>query len=325
MKDNYLFLFIFLLSFQLFSREKYPERDDFEFVSKTPNDQIKVGKCKIIIEVSGIQDVIYQHPIIWSVDKEIDTTYLNDNSLIESELKYGKHEFKFFYSKQYKEIITRKIEFESGYTYLYRLNFKDTERNMQVKKPVIYIYPTQKMELNVNVYPKGSMVFTYPILPKDGWNIEVDENGKIHFNGNSYRYLFWEAEDVMKRVEYSSGFIVSGDQALAFLEDKLSAIGLTSEERADMITFWGPELQKNMFNFIKFSFNEECNEFADLSIEPRPDHLFRVYLTYFSMQDLPEFKITEQDLPKFNREGFHVLEWGGVELKSDFISIFKRK
>ena len=50
-----------------------------------------------------------------------------------------------------------------------------------------------------------------------------------------------------------------------------------------------------------------------LNIQPRPDTLIRVWMIYMGM-DMP-IEIKEQELAHFERKGYTVVEWGGVEIK----------
>ncbi len=311
-----LFLFTILAVGHLMAGEgKYPEFPSIELISKKANPDLKVGKSEVVFEITGIHEIGFSKPIVWSVDKDIDTTWVNDAHEIRKTIKSGKHDFKFYYSSRYKEIITGKMEFESGYTYEYRLNFKDTERNQQVKKPVIYLYPEEPTEVTLNVHPVGEMIFTYPILPEEGWKFTAHPDGKIDYNGNKYNYLFWEAEQKMDYKNFSVGFFIEGNKSLEFLEEKLTKMGFNSQEKADMITFWGPQMQEHPICFVHFIFNEACDQFATFDIHPKPDHVNRVYLTFTGMDTIPFNMVnTEQDLPIMQRDGFSVLEWGGVEI-----------
>ena len=64
--------------------------------------------------------------------------------------------------------------------------------------------------------------------------------------------------------------------------------------------------------FIHFLFDDECNEYAELIIEPSPDNLNRVYIVWAPCDS--KLQASEQELSKLNRDGFTVLEWGGQEV-----------
>ena len=68
---------------------------------------------------------------------------------------------------------------------------------------------------------------------------------------------------------------------------------------------------------IRFILNQDCALFADLIIEPKPDHLLRFYMVW---NPINSSKIAEQasiKIPAQNRTGFTVLEWGGMEISRE--------
>ena len=71
-------------------------------------------------------------------------------------------------------------------------------------------------------------------------------------------------------------------------------------------------LQENKYNLIYFA-GDEYNDYAKLNISPKPDSILRVMMVYKPL-DKP-IEIKEQNLEKFNREGFTVVEWGGTEIE----------
>ena len=95
------------------------------------------------------------------------------------------------------------------------------------------------------------------------------------------------------------------------MKDKLTEAGLTSKEQADFITFWGPRIQKNDLNYIRFEFNETCNKFAELDITPTPDQTYRIYIFFSPISE--SFEVEEQEIESLERSGFTVIEWGGQE------------
>ena len=58
---------------------------------------------------------------------------------------------------------------------------------------------------------------------------------------------------------------------------------------------------------------ENYDEFAPLTIEPKPDSIQRVYMALKPLNK--PIEIPEQQLEKFERTGFAVIEWGGNIIK----------
>lgn len=310
-----LFLCICLGNGAFASEELYPERSDYEIISKIEDSGLKVGRTKVIFQLSGF-DYVSSKKIVWSANKMIDTVFLGDRNEISEVLISGKYNFKFYHNSKYKEIIIPRLELESGYCYTIAINFKLAHReNMQVKKPVIYLYPEVSTMVEVKVKPKGELTFTYPFYD-NGWQVLAEPSGDLMVNNQQLNYLFWESEQEMLLADISflDGFVVEGANSLAFLEEKLSAMGLNSKEKADFITFWGPQLIQNKRNFIHFYTNDECNRFAELEVSPQPTAIHRLYMVFSPFESNKEYNLMTQQLPVFKREGFTVLEWGGYEV-----------
>ena len=113
----------------------------------------------------------------------------------------------------------------------------------------------------------------------------------------------------------SDGFIVSREDTVSFLEDKLARLGLNEHEAEEFIVYWLPKLKQNNYNYIRFATMDEINNAMPLDINPNPDTIIRVMMTFKGL-DKPIEGIAEQQLPTTpTRDGFTVVEWGGSEIK----------
>jgi hypothetical protein len=186
-------------------------------------------------------------------------------------------------------------------------------------KPVIYLYPEKKTNVMVNVEPKGKMTMTYPEY-HNGWNVTANVDGSIECNGQTYNYLFWEAKREMERKEIAKngGYIVQKENVVVFLEKQLKEAGFSSKERADFITYWGPRMLQFDEVFVAFIQNENCDQFATLSISPQPENVNRFYMTWGEYTS--GIILAPQPVVKMNREGFDALEWGGQQIILEEIS-----
>lgn len=179
-------------------------------------------------------------------------------------------------------------------------------------KPVIYLYPEKEMEVFVDVsVDKGEIFVTYP-EKNDGWRVTAAPDGKIiDKNGRMHNYLFWEAKANIE-FDLSEGFIVEGKNSVEFLQEKLSYLGLNQNEINEFIVYWLPYMIDNPYNLVSFQW-ENYNELAPLTIEPKPDSVQRIYM---ALKPLDEYvEMPEQQLEKFERTGFTVIEWGGNLIK----------
>ena len=111
----------------------------------------------------------------------------------------------------------------------------------------------------------------------------------------------------------TKGFVVEGENATAFLEEKLITAGLNAQERTDFITYWAPRMTQHENVFIQFKFNSDCNDHATLNITPNPDEIYRIYILWRPTENLV-IQPKPQSIPVMKREGFTVVEWGGQKL-----------
>lgn len=188
--------------------------------------------------------------------------------------------------------------------------------NPETAKPVIYLYPEQETKVNVQLTFNGTLTSTYPTLPPEGWTVTAQPDGTLtDEEGRSYRYLFWEG---VANVDWKqdSGFLVKAEDAREFLEESLTQLGLNELEQNDFITYWLPKLEKNGESFVTFA-AEQYTDNAILTVTPQPDSVLRVQMLISKVDDSNRAafqKLLEQELPRFEREGFVLVEWGGTDL-----------
>ena len=188
--------------------------------------------------------------------------------------------------------------------------------NPETAKPVIYLYPEQETKVNVQLTFNGTLTSTYPTLPPEGWTVTAQPDGTLtDEEGRSYRYLFWEG---VANVDWKqdSGFLVKAEDAREFLEQSLTRLGLNELEQNDFITYWLPKLEKNGESFVTFA-AEQYTDNAILTVTPQPDSVLRVQMLISKVDDSNRVafqKLPEQELPRFEREGFVLVEWGGTDL-----------
>jgi hypothetical protein len=180
------------------------------------------------------------------------------------------------------------------------------------RKPVIYLYPKETMDISVQLNIKKTKFTTiYPKFnEKNTWNVKAKPNGDILINDKTYPYLFWEAESYAP-FNTNEGFIVTEENAEKFLEEKLEILGLNEKEKTDFITYWLPVLLKNKLSLCSFQSKKFFDSF-ELNITPKPDSLIRIFLMIKKL-DAP-INIKEQNLVSNERKGFTVIEWGGSNL-----------
>lgn len=179
------------------------------------------------------------------------------------------------------------------------------------EKPVIYLYPQEEMSVSVKLDYQGRFTSTYPAY-EDGWRVVARPDGTLldPETGREFYCLFWEGESEAE-YDFSSGFVIPGDETAVFLEEALGRLGLTEKEANEFIIYWLPRMEENAYNLISFQ-KETYTENAKLMIDPAPDSLLRVFMAWKGLEEPVE--IAPQKLDGFERTGFTVVEWGGTEI-----------
>lgn len=179
-------------------------------------------------------------------------------------------------------------------------------------KPMIYLYPTHEMKVNVKLGYKDLLTVTYPKY-NNGWNVTARPDGKLlGEDGRTYYGLYWEGLNSLDN-EFKDGFVVRGKDVASFLEEKLEILGLNEIEANEFIVYWLPKLEVNEYNLIRFESIEKINEQMPLEVTPTPDTIIRVLMEYKPIDK--NVNINEQILTRAERKGFTVVEWGGSLIK----------
>lgn len=314
-----LFIFLIVLFHAYFSFADQLEEltPSFIFDSIKKDKSLNSTEAAITFSFKNIQLDGTNKNIRYSINGKNGVLLLNAKNKYSFTVKPGRYKFQFYCSGQYEEIYTDSILAEKQSRSYVSLYWQYAYREIMVDKPVIYLYPEIASLVEVKVKPQGEFTFTYPEY-KNGWKVTAEPSGELKINNSTYNYLFWEASQRigMDMIDLSTGFTIEGDKSLDFLEEKLSLFGLNSKEKADFITFWAPQLQQNKLNFVHFIFNDDANSFAELEITPQPDHVYRIYLLSFPLESEDKIRATEQEIPKIDRSGFTVIEWGGSQIKT---------
>ena len=179
-----------------------------------------------------------------------------------------------------------------------------------VKKPVIYLYPTAPMNVTLTFANAANLVTTYPKY--DGsWTVFADTDGTLtDANGRRYYALFFD-EAKTYEVDFSTGFYVTADEAIPFLEEKLALLGFTEREANEFIMFWLPVLERNGQSVVYFEQTAEREAECPIDVSTAPDSVLRVIIHIKKVASPVD--IAEQTLAPFERHGFTLVEWGGTE------------
>lgn len=248
----------------------------------------------------------------------------NDQGFAQVLVPAGKTRFQFLYTTGYFEVYSDTVTLLGGNAAALSVSFEDAHAEIICDKPVIYVYPTVTQQMNIRLDVRGTLGFTYPAYyvplnsdsAQSGWTFTADPDGTIHTDGKEYDYLFWDAKHRfnLNNLDTTTGFIVERDSLVPFFEKQLSAMNLSPREQQDFITYWCPRMLVNEKSFVQFVFNEKYDQFAGITITPKPDHLFRVMMLWKNAAGMNAAKVQPQKMESVTRKGFTVVEWGGTEL-----------
>jgi len=308
--------------------------DDEDVEDDSPQVDVYDGPNFLTLNSPSDEDIFSEEPIVfsgvvspntskvvvtWTADefcmgdsctgKVLEDVYKLQN------FKYGDESFKYQAKESFDNLQmgTNNYEivayFDDGKTSSESLTVYYHPGGAEAGKPVIYLYPEESMEVFVNVEPNNGISISDPEIA-DGWNVMANPNGEILnlADNKVYPYLFWEGF-VTDFETPEEGFMISVDEVDSFFDEKLSILGLNSIEIADFKEFWVPVLSDENYYFITFVSQEDFDDYAPLTVEPKPDSVIRVFFDYKGF-DAP-VSVEEQNLIPVEREGFAVVEWGG--------------
>jgi hypothetical protein len=314
-----LFLLLIGIAFPVKAFEQRKSLPGFYLYNTVKNKTIKNGEAKLTLHFSSINfsDIPkgYQTIIYYSVNELSDTLILDSVFTANIQLKAGKTVFKFWPGPGYDEVISDTILIEDQTTNDAQISFNSEHLMIEVDKPVIYLQTPVKLDFSIQVNPPNDFTFTYPVYT-DQWKGTVYPSGEIEINSQKYSYLFWDSKQDFKFKHQSNGYRISKNEVILFLEKQLSNAGLTPTEKTDFITYWGPRLTQYETVFIQFFLQEDCEQFATIQCDPKPEAINRLYIGFSKWNEALISFLHPIDLPAFKREGFNLLEWGGFELKT---------
>jgi len=207
-------------------------------------------------------------------------------------------------------------------------------------KPVVYLYPEKQTNIHLSFTTPISLDTNIPTY-KDGWFIQALPNGTLidlqpqytncseidiakfgseyalsSCKNNLYPYIYWSGKSLTHSYPIvDGGWIISKNQISSFLNEKLVQMGLNGKEIHDMTEYWVPEMNKKNTPYYRISFfqTKEMNDFIPMDVNPKPNSIIRVFLDYKALNAKPTKELKPQNLIKFERKGFTLVEWGGLK------------
>jgi len=181
------------------------------------------------------------------------------------------------------------------------------QEHAQIKKPAIYLYPEEDSQISVVLDINGRIIKDIPEY-NNGWDVFVTKDGLIE---NRYDYLFYEntLEEIALPEE---GWVVAGEDLYSWFDINLPKLGLNEKERIQFKEYWLYELTDSEYYEVKLFDIDFLNENMDLIISPEPDTEIRLIFSFRPVDTY--YEIDAPGIVTPDREGFTVVEWGGVVL-----------
>ena len=188
-----------------------------------------------------------------------------------------------------------------------------------IGKPVIYLYPTIPMLVDVSVRTEGAVVISDPQIEKGNkWtNVMAHPNGILFYKDKPYRELFYETESRAVN-QPKAGLVMKKENLEKDLKDFVEKLGLTREDEKDeFLDWWLPRLRSynSAYWFVSILENDEKKRIDKVMISPKPD-TFIEFIVYFAPMDEHEANSSYVEPlvlpPTPKRIGFTAVEWGGV-------------
>jgi hypothetical protein len=200
---------------------------------------------------------------------------------------------------------------DSGFTKIGNTNRPLPDPNalgIPVLKPNIYLYPSKTLQVNVVFSNPHCVTTSIPDYPADkGWLVQAAPNGKIN---DIFDYLFYEASINKAFFQKNIAWVVHADTRKTDFEKILNLYGFNNKEKADFIEFWTKKLDVSKDYQVYPQETFIINQAMPVTINPQPQSISRIWFYFIekSQEQVPEPGSTE----KINRNGFTVVEWGGM-------------
>lgn len=207
-------------------------------------------------------------------------------------------------------------------------------------KPVVYLYPEKPTDIHLSFATPVSLNTQIPFY-HDGWFVNAKPDGtlidlqpqftdcskinSLKFGSeyantacktNAYQYIYWSGKsEVNSYPTADGGWVVKKNDLQKFMDEKLKEIGFTNKESTDMTSYWVPKMIEKNSPFYRISFltTSQMNKFIPMNINPLPDSVLRIFLDFKALSSRPTIDPIPQQFNKFIRNGFTLVEWGGLQ------------
>ena len=206
-------------------------------------------------------------------------------------------------------------------------------------KPVVYLYPDTPTKVSIKLATPVTFTKAIPSYnTAKGWEVLAFPNGQIQNENNStencanvasgfgseyakkactdnlYPYIYWSGTSTAKQYPVlDKGWVVAKADLTSFLTQKLGYMGLNTNEIRDFTSYWIPTMEEKHSEFYRISFlqNKELSALIPLNVNPTPKTSIRVFMDWAAVGG--KTSIAPQELVSTKRDGFTLVEWGGLK------------
>lgn len=108
--------------------------------------------------------------------------------------------------------------------------------NMTWDKPILYLYPEKEEKVTISFEHPEDLLTTYPKY-ETKWEVTATPDGNLYDESGKYYYaLYWDEKNTTTE-DFVEGFYVTKENAIDFLEETLTQIGLTEREQNEFIMY----------------------------------------------------------------------------------------
>lgn len=179
-------------------------------------------------------------------------------------------------------------------------------------KPNIYIYTDSEKDVSVTFDMPQWLTKSIPDYT-GSWQVRATPEGIMTSpDGSSFGYLFYESETRPYYFQTKEGWLIKSDTRASQFEEILQTYGFNETEIRDFLQFWTTRLPEHEDVMMYPQLTETVDNAMPVRISPEPDHIFRLWFTFEPYEGQ---EVTEPSIEAMARDGYTVVEWGGVILK----------
>ncbi|HEX8537801.1 MAG TPA: hypothetical protein VF664_10090 [Cystobacter sp.] len=214
---------------------------------------------------------------------------------------------------------TPRLYWRDSFGRLLRLRRTDLKAPCMAE-PIVYFYPEQRSRVRYTLAPVVRVARAEPLARGNAWTFLASPQGILEEveaaapgrARRTFAHLFWEGTS-MRFSPPTEGVCVPSARSSEFFREVLPRLGLLPHETEDFVAAWAPRLEAAAFHVIGFHSREDVDALAPVEVSPTPAHMIRILMDATPVKTCPAGLTppSPPDAPPA-REGFTVVEWGGV-------------